>query len=171
MPYLIILFLIGGIVSAHAGTFYTTGQQFYEGCWERQKAEAEDWTRALREAETWKPATAKTASEAALWASCSRIVAETMDNVGFAIADSRPTAPAERQALVGFCPNAFSELPQNPDALYVPIIETIERMGGPSTTESFAPASWIIERALVARWPRCIDTARPYLAKARKSAK
>jgi hypothetical protein len=74
------------------------------------------------------------------------------------------------QALVGFCPNAFSELPANPDGLYVPIIQTIENLGGPSTIENFAPASWIVERALVARWPRCIEAARPYIAKARKAA-
>jgi hypothetical protein len=168
MPYLIILFLMGSIVSAHAGIFYTNGKEFYEGCWQRHKAETEAWKAGANE--EYKPATAKTPDEAALWASCSRIVAETMDNVGFAIADSRPNAPAEMQALVGSCPNAFSELPLFPDRLYVPIIDIIEKLGGPSTTESFAPASWIIERALVTRWPRCIAAARPYIAKARKTA-
>jgi hypothetical protein len=164
MPYLVILFLIGGIVSAHSGAFYTTGKQFYEGCWERHKAETEAW-----KAEG-KSAAAKTPSEAALWASCSRIVAETMDSIGFAISDSRENAPAEMKALVGSCPNAFSELPAYIDSLYVPIIDTIEKMGGSSPTDSVAPASWLVERALVARWPRCIDAARPYIAKARKAA-
>ena len=64
------------------------------------------------------------------------------------------------KALVGFCPNQWSELPMGPDRLYLPVIEIIEKTGGPSATENLAPASWIIQRALVARWPRCIDAAR-----------
>jgi hypothetical protein len=83
-----------------------------------------------------------------------------MDSIGFAISSSNEKAPPEMKALVGFCPNEFSELPMARDRLYVPIIEIIEKSGGPSATESVAPASWIIERALVARWPRCIEAAR-----------
>jgi hypothetical protein len=70
---------------------------------------------------------------------------------------------------VGFCPNVFSELPMLGDLLYAPVIETIEKLGGPSATESVAPASWVIQRALVTRWPRCLDAARPYIVKARKA--
>ena len=29
-------FLISGITSAYSGTFYTTGKEFYEGCWQRK---------------------------------------------------------------------------------------------------------------------------------------
>jgi hypothetical protein len=149
MPLLVILFFISGITSAYSGTFYTTGKEFYEGCWQRK---AKD--------EPWKNAVAATPSEAALWAKCSPMVAETMDSIGFAISSSNENAPADIKALVGFCPNQWSELPMARDRLYIPIIETIERMGGPSATENLAPASWIIERALVARWPRCTGAVR-----------
>ncbi|WGR70283.1 MULTISPECIES: hypothetical protein [unclassified Bradyrhizobium] len=73
MRYLAILsFAIVGIVPAHSGTFYTTSKEFYEGCWERDKADTEAW-----KAEVGKRATAKTPREAALWASCSRISTRT----------------------------------------------------------------------------------------------
>ena len=149
MPFLVILILISGITSAHAGTFYTTGKEFYEGCWQRKTKD-----------EAWRNAVAATPSEAALWARCSPMVAETMERIGFAISSSHEKAPAEMKALVGFCPNQWSELPMGADRLYLPVIEIIEKTGGPSATEDFAPASWIIERALVARWPRCIEAAR-----------
>jgi len=83
-----------------------------------------------------------------------------MISIGFDISSSNEKAPAEMKALVGFCPNEFSELPMARDRLYIPVIEMIEKLGGPSVTESAAPASWIIERALVARWPRCTGAAR-----------
>jgi hypothetical protein len=137
MPFLVILFLISGITSAYSGTFYTTGKEFYEGCWQRKTKD-----------EAWKNAVAATPSEAAVWARCSPMVAETMDSIGFAISSSNENAPADMKALVGFCPNQWSELPMALDRLYVPIIETIEGMGGPSVTENLAPASWIIQRAL-----------------------
>jgi len=43
-----------------------------------------------------------------------------------------------------------------------------EKDGGPSLIDRVAPAGWLIERAMKARWPRCIDVARPYVAKARQ---
>ncbi|MBT1512748.1 hypothetical protein KIP88_19800 [Bradyrhizobium sp. SRL28] len=79
---------------AHAGTFYTTGKEFYESCWQRKTKD-----------EPWKNAVAATPSEAALWASCSPMVAETMISIGFEISSSREKAPAEMKALVGFGPN------------------------------------------------------------------
>jgi hypothetical protein len=118
MPFLVILFLISGITSAYSGTFYTTGKEFYEGCWQRKTKD-----------EAWKNAVAATPSEAAVWARCSPMVAETMDSIGFAISSSNENAPADMKALVGFCPNQWSELPMALDRLYVPIIETIEGMG------------------------------------------
>jgi hypothetical protein len=134
---------------AHAGTFYTTGKEFYESCWQRKTKD-----------EAWKNAVAATPNEAALWASCSPMVVETMISIGFEISSSHEKAPAEMKALVGFCPNQWSELPMGPDRLYIPVIEIIEKTGGPSATENLAPASWIIQRALVARWPRCTGAAR-----------
>lgn len=134
---------------AQAGTFYTTSKEFYESCWQRKTKD-----------EAWKNAVAATANEAALWASCSPLVAETMSSIGFEISSSHEKAPTEMKALVGFCPNQWSELPMGRDRLYLPVIEIIEKLGGPSAAESLAPASWIIQRALVARWPRCIGAAR-----------
>jgi hypothetical protein len=132
MPFLIILFLISGITSAYSGTFYTSGKDFYEGCWQRRA-----------KGDGWKNAVATTPSEAALWARCTPMVVETMESIGFAISSSSEKAPGEMKALVGFCPNEFSELPIAPDLLYIRVIEMIEKMGGPSVTESVAPASWI----------------------------
>jgi hypothetical protein len=151
-------FFISGITTAYSGTFYTTGKEFYEGCWHRKTKD-----------EAWKNAVAATPTEAALWASCSPMVMDTMISIGFEISSSSDKAPPEIKALVGFCPNAFSELPMGRDRLYLPVIEIIEKTGGPSATENLAPASWIIQRALIDRWPRCSDAARPYIDKARRA--
>jgi hypothetical protein len=134
-------FLISGITSAYSGTFYTTGKEFYEGCWQRKTKEKKEGS--------WKLAVAATPSEAALWASCTPLVAQTMISIGFELSSSGEKAPAEMKALVGFCPNAWSELPTFPDLYYIPIIEIIEKTGGPSATENLAPASWVIQRARV----------------------
>jgi hypothetical protein len=90
-----------------------------------------------------------------------------MDKIGFLIGDSRPNAPPEAREVAASCPDWFTEIPLLVDRLYIRVIEEREKLGGPSTVESVAPAGWLIERALKARWPRCIDAARPYIAKAR----
>ena len=51
---------------------------------------------------------------------------------------------------------------------YYVAVDAIEKDGGPTLIDRVAPASWLIERAMKARWPRCVDAARPYIAKARK---
>ena len=157
---LFLLLLMGGAGTAAAqGAFYVTGSQFYEACWQRHAKEKKEG--GFKDVEADNP------SQAALWARCTPLVAETMDKIGFAIGDSRPNASAEARALAPDCPNAFTELPLAIDRLYFLVIEAIEKLGGPTTVEGFAPAGWVIERALKARWPRCIDAARPYIAKAR----
>jgi hypothetical protein len=72
--------------------------------------------------------------------------------------------PAE---LASACPDA-AEMPAFPKFWYVIAVDAIEKNGGPSLIDRVAPAGWLIERAMKARWPRCIDVARPYIAKARK---
>jgi hypothetical protein len=160
--FLAVLLLIGaGIagVAAYKGTFYVTGSQFYEGCWEQ---------RAKQKKDMFKEVEADNPSQAAVWASCSTVVLEIMDRAGFAAGSSNPNADADMKALAGACPDAWSEMPMFPQHWYMPVIETIEKTGGPSFIERVAPAGWLVERAVKARWPRCIEAARPYLVKARK---
>ena len=76
------LSLVTGITSARAGTFYTTGKELYESCWQRKTKD-----------EAWKNAVAATPSEAALWVRCSPMVAETMINIGFEISYMKKRQP------------------------------------------------------------------------------
>jgi hypothetical protein len=95
-------------------------------------------------------------------------MAESMDNAGFAIGSSAANAPEDAQALASVCPDAFKEMPVFPQFWYRAAVDAIEKNGGPTLIDRVAPASWLIERAMKARWPRCIDDARPYIAKARE---
>jgi hypothetical protein len=161
---LAVLLLIGAGsagVAAYKGVFYVTGSQYYEGCWERRAKENK------RESFS-KEVEADTPSQAVLWASCTPIMAESLDNAGFTLGSSAPEASADAKALASVCPDRFSEMPTLPESWYRVAVEAIERTGGPSLIDRVAPAGWLIERAAKARWPRCIDAARPYLAKARK---
>ena len=157
---LAVLLLIAG-VAAYKGMFYVTGSQYYEGCWERRAKENKRENFA-------KDVEADNPSPAALWASCTPIMAESMDHAGFAIGSSAPEAPADAKALASACPDRNTEMPLIAPAWYRVAVDAIEKNGGPSLIDRVAPAGWLIERAMKARWPRCIDAARPYIAKARK---
>ena len=107
-------------------------------------------------------------SQAVLWGSCTRIMTESMENAGFAIGSSSPQATEDAKALASACPDAYAEMPVFPKLWYTVAVDAIEKNGGPSLIDRVAPAGWLIQRAMKARWPRCIDAARPYIAKARK---
>ncbi len=107
-------------------------------------------------------------SQAAVWASCTRIMLEGMDNAGFLLASSSDEADADAKALASVCPDMYKELPVLPDYWYGVAVDAIEKTGGPSFIDRVAPAGWLIGRAIKARWPRCVDAARPYIVKARK---
>jgi hypothetical protein len=158
---LLLVGCIGAGVGAYYGLFYVTGSQFYEGCWERRAKEK--MVGGFNEAQ------AVNASQAALWASCTPVVAEAMDDAGFTFGSSAAEAPAEAKALASSCPDRHRDIPLFIDRLYIVAIDLIERNGGPKLIDRVLPARWLIERALKTRWPRCIDAARPYLARARKS--
>src|ERR1700758_2621417 len=106
-------------------------------------------------------------SQAALWTSCTPIMGESMENAGFAIGSSSPQATEDAKALASACPDA-TEMPVFPKFWYTVAVDAIEKNGGPSLIDRVAPAGWLIERTMKARWPRCIEAARPYIAKARK---
>jgi hypothetical protein len=150
---------VGAGAAAYSGVFYVTGSQFYEACRQRQAKEKID--AAFKEAEADNP------SQAALWGSCTPIMTESMGNAGFAIGSSSPQATEDAKALASACPDA-TEMPVFPKFWYVIAVDAIEKNGGPSLIDRAAPAGCLIERAMKARWPRCIEAARPYVAKARK---
>src|SRR5258707_4641442 len=139
--------------------FYVTGSQFYEACRQRQAKEKIDG--GFKEAEADNP------SQAALWGSCTPIMGESMWNTGFAIGSSSPKATEDAKALASDCQDAYTEMPVFHKFWYTVAVDAIEKNGGPSLIDRVAPAGWLIERAMKARWPRCIDAARPYVAKAR----
>jgi len=153
---------IGAGAGAYSGVFYVTGSQFYEACRQRQAKEKIDGG--------FKDAEADNRSQAVLWASCTPIMGESMANAGFAIGSSSPQATEDAKALASACPDAYTEMPVFPKFWYVIAVDPIEKNGGPSLIDRVAPAGWLIERAMKARWPRCIEAARPYVAKARKNA-
>jgi hypothetical protein len=156
----LLLFGIGAAVAAYHGMFYITGSQFYEACSQRQAKEKID--------DGFKEAGADNPSQAALWGSCTPIMGETMGNAGFAIGSSSPQATEDAKALASACPDARTDMPVFPKFWYAVAVDSIQKNGGPSLIDRIAPAGWLIERAMKARWPRCIDVARPYIAKARK---
>jgi hypothetical protein len=97
---LAVLLLIGigsAGVAAYEGMFYVTGSQYYEGCWERRAKQ--------KSAEAFKEVEADNPSQAVLWASCTPIMAESMDNAGFALGSSAPEASADTKALASVCPD------------------------------------------------------------------
>ena len=156
----VLLVGIGAGAAAYSGVFYVTGSQFYEACRQRQAKEKIDGG--------FKDAEADNRSQAVLWASCTPIMGESMANAGFAIGSSSPQATEDAKALASACPDAFTEMPVFPKFWYAIAVDAIEKNGGPSLIDRAAPAGWLIERAMKARWPRCIEAARPYVAKARK---
>ena len=161
LSIVLLLVGIGAGVAAYRGMFYVTGSQYYEACWERRAKEnkANDHS---NEAEADNP------SQAVLWASCTPIMAESMDKAGFGLGSSHPNAHADAKALANACPDRDKDLNLFPNFWYSVAVDAIEKNGGPSLIDRVAPAGWLIERAMKARWPRCIDAARPYIAKARK---
>ncbi len=152
---------IGAGAAAYSGVFYVTGSQFYEACWQRRAKE--NIVGGFKDVEADNP------SQALLWASCTPIMGESMDNAGFALGSSSPQATEDAQALASACPDAYKEMPVFPKFWYTVVVDAIEKNGGPSLVDHVAPATWLIERAMKARWPRCIDAARPYIDKARKA--
>ena len=150
---------IGAGAGAYSGMFYVTGFQFYEACQQRQAKEKIDGS--------FKDAEADNPSQAALWGSCTPIMTESMGNAGFAIGSSSPQATEDAKALASACPDAV-EMPVFPKFWYAIAVDAIEKNGGPSLIDRVAPTGWLIERAMKARWPRCIEAARPYVTKARK---
>ena len=153
---------IGAGVAAYHCMFYVSGSQFYEACQQRQAKEK--IVGGFNEVEADNP------SQAALWANCTPIMGESMENAGFAIGSSSPQATEDAKALASACPDAYAEMPVFPKLWYTVAVDAIEKNGGPSLIDRVAPAGWLIERAMKAHWPRCIDAARPYIAKARKDA-
>jgi len=153
----LLLFGVGAGVAAYHGIFYVTGPQFYEACQQRQAKE--------KIVGGFKEVEADNSSQAALWGSCTPIMGESMDNAGFAIGSSSPQATEDAKALASACPDAYKEMPVFPKFWYTVAVDAIEKNGGPSLIDRVTPAGWLIERALKARWPRCIDVARPYRAK------
>jgi hypothetical protein len=95
-------------------------------------------------------------------------MAKSMDNAGFGLGSSAPEAPADAKALAGVCPDRHAEMPLFPQFWYRVAVDAIEKTGCPMLIDRVAPVEWLIERAMKARWPRCIEAARPYVAKARK---
>jgi hypothetical protein len=162
LSIVLLLVGIGAGVAAYKGMFYVTGSQYYEACWERRAEE--------KKRQDFKEAEGNNPSQAVLWASCTPIMADSMDKAGFAIGSSAANAPADAKALASDCPDAFAEMPAIPTYWYLVAVDVIEKNGGPTLIDRVAPASWLIERAVKARWPRCIAAARPYIAKARKDA-
>jgi hypothetical protein len=148
---------IGAGAAAYHGMFYVTGSQFYEACRQRQAKEKIDG--GFKDVEADNP------SQAALWGSCTPIMGESMENAGFAIGSSSPQATEDAKALASACPDAYTEMPVFPKFWYTVAVDAIEKNGGPSLIDRAAPAGWLIERPMKARWPHCIDVARPYMLK------
>ena len=93
----LLLICVGLGIAAYDGSFYVTGTQFYESCWEKNaNAKALNYSKEPEPRDPY---------QAAVWAQCNDIAARAMDSENMVLSSSSPSAPAEARALSSFCPD------------------------------------------------------------------
>ena len=131
---------IGAAVAAYFGAFYTTGTQYFKVCYERKVYAQPSSTEQNKDP-----------YKEMAWNNCNIIgnralYSNGMVYTGFYLG---PTADQLRNA----CPDERKDIPGG--GIYLWIIDKLSSTGGPTLTESFTPAEWMIFRLLKAAWPNC----------------
>ncbi len=140
------LFVVAAIVCGYLafnGTFYTTGTQYYEACWEKLSK-----TEGLAEPKPSNP------YQAVMWGNCEMITQRAVYSEGivFAVMPKDQTG-VEAANLNKVCPNTWTDVPMG--GLYILFIQQIQSTGGPQILDKFMPAGVIIGRIAKQRWPLC----------------
>ena len=137
---------IAAVVSvalAYTGTFYVTGRQWYEGCYE---------LRVEQSKVGWAKPQAADAYKAALWAKCEPIVDRAMFASGLLYVGD-PSRDLGAAALGSSCPSMWSDMPMV--GMYHLAIDLVQTANAPTLLDRFTPAEWMVGRAVTSRWPSC----------------
>jgi hypothetical protein len=141
-PILFIL-LVGCGFLAYNGTFYTTGRQWYENCYELK---VEQEKAGLSEPKTTDP------YKAAFWKRCELYSRRGIFNAGFVLAGN-PERDAGARSLGTSCPSGWSDIPIA--GTYYLTVNLLQEQGGPSLLDKFSMAEAMISRVYKTRWPNC----------------
>jgi hypothetical protein len=142
--------LIGG-AATHQGVFYETGAQYYTTC-----SKLKDHAERLSFGDEPPAGSIQ----------CSMIFANTLEGLKFGLGNA--AGDNDSQALARDCLDV-QQMPIDRRLTYFVALDAIEGAGGPNTSDSFTPASWLIERAAHAAWPHCAETMRRISAKTQKT--
>jgi len=129
---------------AYSGTFYATGKQWYEGCYE-YKVEGEK-AGILSEAKTSNP------YKAILWKNCEPTSRRGIFKAGHLLAGN-PGYDRGAVALGDTCPSSWTDVPL--DGTYILTLRLLQEQGGPSFFDRFLPAEEMVGRVYNKRWPYC----------------
>lgn len=128
---------------AHSGTFFITGAQWYEACWEQSRASAGFTIPVAPDPQT-----------DIVWASCEPTAWRGVAAAGVMFA---PRAFDELDtvaiALDAACPSVWSDLPVG--GVYFLAVNVVRDQGGPSLLDGFLPAVALVARTFEAEWPEC----------------
>lgn len=142
---LIFILLVPAAYFAYKGTFYVTGKQWYEACYELKQAQNKAG---------WDQAKTDDPYKAALWSQCERLSQKGIYDAGM-VMGGNPEADKGSVALGKSCPNRFSEVPIA--GTYYLTSDLIAEDGGPSIIDGFIPAEAVVSRVYKQRWPNCAD--------------
>jgi hypothetical protein len=124
---------------AYAGTFYPTGRQYYEVCWQKSNegnAHASDPYRDV------------------IWTNCENTAARVIFASGMlAAGEPEDDQDKEEIALKAACPSA-------PRLDWTKVLEGIQASGGPNPIDAITPAEWMVGRVVKTLWPNCDEERR-----------
>jgi len=131
----------------YAGTFYVTGKQWFEACYERSIQ------KEAREFATKEPVSPDPYKQL-LWANCETLSGREMFDAGLLFAGgARDDSDDDGRRLLQVCPSTWSDLPMG--GTYFLSLKLLQASGGPNWLDRFLPADAMIGRVYTAKWPRC----------------
>lgn len=132
---ILVVAIVAGYL-AYTGTFFPTGRQYYEVCWEKQSAQAD------REH-------AGDPYRDVIWTHCDEIAARVI----FASGMLAPPEPEDDQDTEAIALKAAC--PQVPRLASNKVLAGVQESGGPKLVDAITPADWMIGRIVKMLWPEC----------------
>ena len=139
----VVVLAIGGAALAYTGTLYTTGKQWYEGCYE---------LKVEQEKVGWSEPKTTDAYKAAFWSTCESSSRRGIFAAGL-LFSGNPEKDKGVADLGSSCPSSWRDVPMA--GTYFLTIDLVKSKGGPSLVEKFLPAETMIGNAYAKRWPMC----------------
>lgn len=130
---------IGGGYLAYTGTFYPTGRQYYEVCWQKNDVGKDHASDPYQDV---------------IWTNCDNIAARAIFASGmFAPPEPEDEQDKEGMALKAACPEAPRLASSN-------VLKGVQASGGPQLIDIITPAEWMIGRVVKTLWPKCDEVRR-----------